>query len=152
MAMSQQEIESILAKDGAMPIAIVGVSGRFPGDASTPDKLWELVSQARSALTDVPKDRYNIDGFYHPSAEHQGTTSTRKGHFISSDVGLFDAPFFKISAQEAHAMDPQQRLALELSYEALESGEALRRPRIRKPTRANKDLISWPDDGRCCQG
>ncbi|KAI1813639.1 hypothetical protein GGS20DRAFT_469502 [Poronia punctata] len=121
MAMSQQEIESILAQDGPMPIAIVGVSGRFPGDASTPDKLWELVSQSRSALTDVPKDRYNIDGFYHPSAERQGTTSTRKGHFISSDVGLFDAPFFKISAQEAHAMDPQQRLALELSYEALES-------------------------------
>ncbi|KAI1820657.1 hypothetical protein F4861DRAFT_50798 [Xylaria intraflava] len=121
MAMSQQEIESILAKDGAMPIAIIGVSGRFPGDATTPDRLWDMVSQARSALTDVPKDRYNIDGFYHPSAERQGTTSTRKGHFISSDVGLFDAPFFKISAQEAHAMDPQQRLALELAYEALES-------------------------------
>ncbi|KAI0205645.1 hypothetical protein F4808DRAFT_239972 [Astrocystis sublimbata] len=121
MAMSQQEIESILAKDGPMPIAIVGVSGRFPGDASTPDKLWDMVSQARSALTDVPKERYNIDGFYHPSAERQGSTSTTKGHFISSDVGLFDAPFFKISAQEAHAMDPQQRLALELSYEALES-------------------------------
>ncbi|KAI1269336.1 hypothetical protein F5Y18DRAFT_95887 [Xylariaceae sp. FL1019] len=121
MAMSQQEIEAILAKDGAAPIAIVGVSGRFPGDATTPDRLWEMVSEARSALSDVPKDRYNIDGFYHPSAERQGTTSTRKGHFISSDVGLFDAPFFKISAQEAHAMDPQQRLALELSYEALES-------------------------------
>ncbi|KAI1431558.1 hypothetical protein GGR50DRAFT_60444 [Xylaria sp. CBS 124048] len=121
MALSQQEIESILAQDGAMPIAIIGVSGRFPGDATTPDRLWDMVSQARSALTDVPKDRYNIDGFYHPSAERQGTTSTRKGHFISSDVGLFDAPFFKISAQEAHAMDPQQRLALELSYEALES-------------------------------
>ncbi|KAI1330639.1 hypothetical protein F5Y16DRAFT_339584 [Xylariaceae sp. FL0255] len=121
MAMSQQEIEAILAQDGAMPIAIVGVSGRFPGDATTPDRLWDMVSEARSALSDVPKERYNIDGFYHPSAERQGTTSTRKGHFIASDVGLFDAPFFKISAQEAHAMDPQQRLALELSYEALES-------------------------------
>lgn len=126
MAMSREEIEAILAKDGPLPIAIVGVSGRFPGDASTPGKLWDMVSESRSALTDVPKDRYNIDGFYHPSAERQGTTSTRKGHFIGSDVGLFDAPFFKISAQEAHAMDPQQRLALELSYEALESGELLR--------------------------
>ncbi|KAI2631585.1 hypothetical protein GGS21DRAFT_150278 [Xylaria nigripes] len=121
MAMSQQEIESILAQDGAMPVAIIGVSGRFPGDATTPDRLWDMVSQARSALTDVPRERYNVDGFYHPSAERQGTTTTRKGHFLSSDVGLFDAPFFKISAQEAHAMDPQQRLALELSYEALES-------------------------------
>ncbi|CAJ2511162.1 Uu.00g067870.m01.CDS01 [Anthostomella pinea] len=121
MAHAQQDIEAILAQDGAMPIAIVGVSGRFPGDASTPEKLWDMVSQGRSALTEVPKERYNVDGFYHPSGEHQGTTTTRMGHFIESDVGLFDAPFFKISAQEAHAMDPQQRLALELAYEALES-------------------------------
>ncbi|KAI1341909.1 hypothetical protein F5Y15DRAFT_351197 [Xylariaceae sp. FL0016] len=120
-AMKQQDIDAILSKDGAMPIAIVGVSGRFPGDATTPDRLWDMVSQGRSAFSDVPKERYNIDGFHHPSGEHQGTTTTRGGHFISSDVGLFDAPFFKISAQEAHAMDPQQRLALELSYEALES-------------------------------
>ncbi|KAI0020462.1 hypothetical protein F4780DRAFT_373288 [Xylariomycetidae sp. FL0641] len=119
--MQQQDIEAVLAKDGAMPIAVVGISGRFPGDATTPDRLWDMVSQGRSALSDVPKERYNVDGFYHPSGEHQGTTTTRAGHFISSDVGLFDAPFFKISAQEAHAMDPQQRLALELSYEALES-------------------------------
>jgi acyl transferase domain-containing protein len=34
----------------------------------------------------------------------------------------FDAPFFRITAQEAQAMDPAQRLALELSYEALENG------------------------------
>ncbi|EMR67052.1 putative polyketide synthase protein [Eutypa lata UCREL1] len=104
-----------------MPIAIVGLSGRFPGDATTPDRLWEMVSQGRSALSEVPKDRYNIDAFYHPSGEHQGTTTARGGHFIRSDLAAFDAPFFKITAQEAHAMDPQQRLALELSYEALEN-------------------------------
>ncbi|KAI1138623.1 hypothetical protein F5Y05DRAFT_418859 [Hypoxylon sp. FL0543] len=103
------------------PIAIVGISGRFPGDATSPDKLWDLVAQKRSARSDVPKSRYNIDAFYHPSADHQGTTSARGGHFLKDDVAAFDAPFFKITAQEAHAMDPQQRMALELSYEALES-------------------------------
>lgn len=107
-----------------MLIAIVGLSGRFPGDATTPDRLWEMVSQGRSALSEVPKDRYNIDAFYHPSGEHQGTTTARGGHFIRSDLAAFDAPFFKITAQEAHAMDPQQRLALELSYEALENGKS----------------------------
>ncbi|KAI1489804.1 hypothetical protein F5X96DRAFT_639079 [Biscogniauxia mediterranea] len=119
--LQHQDIDAILAQDGAMPIAVVGISGRFPGDASTPDRLWNMISQGRSAYSDVPKERYNIDGFVHPSGEHQGTTTARGGHFIQSDVGLFDAPFFRISAQEAHAMDPQQRLALELSYEALES-------------------------------
>ncbi|KAL2272316.1 hypothetical protein FJTKL_06945 [Diaporthe vaccinii] len=107
--------------DATAPIAIVGVSGRFPGDASSPDGLWELVSKGRSALTEVPRDRYNIDAFYHPSAEHQGTHNARGGYFVKEDVATFDAPFFRITAQDAQAMDPSQRLALELSYEALEN-------------------------------
>lgn len=41
---------------------------------------------------------------------------------VKEDVATFDAPFFRITAQEAHAMDPSQRLALELSYEAMENG------------------------------
>ncbi|KUI56669.1 Lovastatin diketide synthase LovF [Cytospora mali] len=107
--------------DTTMPIAIIGVSGRFPGDASSPDKLWELISEGRSAVSEVPKDRYNIDAFYHPSAEHQGSQNARGGYYIKEDVATFDAPFFRITAQEAHAMDPSQRLALELSYEAMEN-------------------------------
>ncbi|KAK7746447.1 Type I Iterative PKS [Cytospora paraplurivora] len=77
--------------DAAMPIAIVGVSGRFPGEASSPHRLWELISQGRSALTEVPKERYNIDAFYHPSAEHQGSQNARSGYFsedISSNTSL----------------------------------------------------------------
>ncbi|KAL7625246.1 hypothetical protein AAE478_004461 [Parahypoxylon ruwenzoriense] len=115
------DFSTVLSQDASTPIAIVGISGRFPGDATTPDKLWDMITQKRSARTDVPKNRYNIDAFYHPNADHQGSTSARGGHFLKDDVAAFDAPFFKITAQEAHAMDPQQRMALELSYEALES-------------------------------
>ncbi|KAI3392870.1 hypothetical protein diail_5045 [Diaporthe ilicicola] len=107
--------------DATAAVAIVGVSGRFPGDASSPDKLWELISKGRSALAEVPRDRYNIDAFYHPSADRQGTHNARGGYFVKEDVATFDAPFFRITAQEAQAMDPSQRLALELSYEALEN-------------------------------
>ncbi|KAI2466075.1 hypothetical protein F4781DRAFT_434797 [Annulohypoxylon bovei var. microspora] len=110
-----------LSQDASMPIAIVGISGRFPGDATTPSKLWDMVSAKKSARSDVPETRYNIDAFYHPNADHQGSTSVRSGHFLKDDIAAFDAPFFKITAQEAHAMDPQQRMALELAYEALES-------------------------------
>lgn len=105
-----------------MPIAIVGIGGRFPGEATNPNRLWDMVSNGRSALTEVPKDRFNIDAFYHPHAERQGTMNVRGGHFLKDDVALFDAPFFSITAKEAHAMDPQQRLALEVAYEALENG------------------------------
>ncbi|KAI0884321.1 uncharacterized protein GGS22DRAFT_194853 [Annulohypoxylon maeteangense] len=120
----ERDILTALSQDASMPIAIVGISGRFPGDATTPSKLWDLVTAKKSARTDVPENRYNIDAFYHPSADHQGSTSARSGHFLKDDVAAFDAPFFRITAQEAHAMDPQQRMALELAYEALESAGA----------------------------
>ncbi|GKZ27179.1 type I Iterative Polyketide synthase (PKS) [Aspergillus brasiliensis] len=109
-------------EDGCMPIAIIGMGGRFPGDASSPEKLWELVYKGRSALSEVPKDRFNVDAFYHPHHERQGTLNVRKAHFMESDISEFDAPFFSITLAEAKAMDPQQRVALECTYEAFENG------------------------------
>ncbi|KAI1395028.1 putative polyketide synthase [Hypoxylon fuscum] len=105
-----------------MPIAIIGISGRFPGDAENPQKLWDMVSEGRSALCDIPEDRFNVDAFYHPHNERQGTLNVRKAHFMSTrDVSAFDAPFFTMPVPEVRAMDPQQRMALECTYEALEN-------------------------------
>lgn len=107
-----------------MPIAIIGISGRFPGDAENPQKLWDMVSEGRSALCDIPEDRFNVDAFYHPHNERQGTLNVRKAHFMSTrDVSAFDAPFFTMPVPEVRAMDPQQRMALECTYEALENGK-----------------------------
>lgn len=117
------DANAILKQDASMPIAIVGMGGRFPGEATNPDKLWDMVSKGRNALSEVPKDRFNIEAFYHPSAERHGSMNVRGGNFLKEDIARFDAPFFSITAKEAHAMDPQQRLALELSYEGLENGK-----------------------------
>lgn len=65
----------ISIEDKSMPIAVVGIGCRFPGDATSPDKLWKLISEGRSAHSAFPKDRFNIDAFYHPAAERQGTVS-----------------------------------------------------------------------------
>jgi hypothetical protein len=62
-------------RDQSMPIAIVGIGSRFPGDATYPDKLWDLISEGRSAQSEFPKDRFNLDAFYHPSAERKGAVS-----------------------------------------------------------------------------
>ncbi|KAM3552944.1 hypothetical protein MY1884_006931 [Beauveria asiatica] len=107
--------------DNVMPIAIIGIAGRFPGDAENPTKLWDMMIEGRSALGEIPKDRFNIDGRYHPYNERHGAVNVRKAHFMERDVSSFDAPFFTISVAEAHAMDPQQRMALECTYEALEN-------------------------------
>ncbi|MET8977519.1 type I polyketide synthase [Streptomyces sp. NPDC004539] len=89
------------------PVAVIGMSCRLP-DASDPGAFWELLSEGRDAVTDVPED--------HP----QGTeTGVRRGAFLDG-VGEFDAAFFGISPREAASTDPQQRLVLELAWEALE--------------------------------
>lgn len=43
------------------------------------------------------------------------------GHFLTQDLGVFDAPFFSISPSEAKSMDPQQRLLMECVYECMEN-------------------------------
>ena len=108
--------------ENVMPIAIIGISGCFPGDAENPMKLWDMITERRSAVGEIPKDCFNVDGHYHPDNERCGSINVRKAHFMKRDISAFDAPFFTISAAEAQATDPQQRMALECAYEALENG------------------------------
>ncbi|KAL6722106.1 hypothetical protein ACLMJK_001212 [Lecanora helva] len=104
-----------------MPIAIIGMSCRFPGGSTNPSKLWEMLSQGRSAWSEFPLERFNQDAFYHPQAEMQGTFNSRGAHFLEENPLGFDAQFFNISPAEAVSMDPQQRYQLEVVYEALEN-------------------------------
>jgi acyl transferase domain-containing protein len=104
------------------PIAVVGSACRFPGGASSPSKLWDLLVQPRDVLVPFPKDRLNLDRFYHPNGEHHGSTDVAGGaYLLEDDYRAFDASFFNISPREAEGMDPQQRMLLESVYEALES-------------------------------
>ena len=103
------------------PIAIVGSGCRFPGESSSPSKLWELLREPRDVLKKIPIDRFNTNGVYHPDGMHHGSTNVLESYLLSEDHRLFDAQFFKIKPVEAHAVDPQQRLLLETVYESLES-------------------------------
>ena len=101
------------------PIAVIGLGCRFPGEIPGPEALWQFLSDGRSAVGEVPPDRWSWfdDGSPEVAAALSGTT--RWGSFLS-EVDAFDAEFFEISPREAAKMDPQQRLLLEVAHEALE--------------------------------
>ncbi len=100
------------------PVAIVGMGCRFPG-AGNVREFWQELINGVDAISDVSKDRWDIEELYDPDPDAPGKVVTKSGGFVK-DVDKFDASFFGISPREATRMDPQQRMALEVSWETLE--------------------------------
>src|SRR5438046_1174456 len=59
--------------DAVMPIAVVGIGFRGPGDAHTTEKLWKMILEGREAWSSVPKEKWNNEAFYHPDSNRNGT-------------------------------------------------------------------------------
>ncbi|KAI4781335.1 polyketide synthase [Aureobasidium sp. EXF-3400] len=101
------------------PIAITGLSCRFPGDGDNLENFWSAICSGKSAWSTVPEERFNVDAFW-SSTKTRNTSVTRGAHFLRQDVSAFDTVFFSLPKAEAEAMDPQHRIMIEVAYEALE--------------------------------
>jgi acyl transferase domain-containing protein/acyl-CoA synthetase (AMP-forming)/AMP-acid ligase II/acyl carrier protein len=110
---------SVGSGDVTEPIAVVGLSCRFPG-APDAESFWRLLDGGVDAMREVPPDRWDVDAYYDPDPEVAGKMYTRYAGFID-DVGDFDAEFFGMPPGEVRSLDPQQRLLLEESWHALEN-------------------------------
>lgn len=59
--------------DHATPIAIIGMGCRFSGDATSPEKLWDMLANGENGWTKIPKSRFNVEGLYHPDDQRVAT-------------------------------------------------------------------------------
>ena len=95
----------------AEPLAVIGMSCRYPGSVGSPEDLWRVLADGREVVSDFPTDRgWNLT---------DGQSYVDRGGFLADAAG-FDPAFFGISPREALAMDPQQRLLLEVAWELFE--------------------------------
>lgn len=72
---STSDIPGDIGGARTMPLVIVGMSCRFPGEATDPEKLWEMCKNSQNAWSEIPEDRFNKKGFYHSKEGVPGTVS-----------------------------------------------------------------------------
>lgn len=106
---------------GHDPVVIIGMALEAPGDVDTTEGYWELLSQQREALSNLPTDRgWAIRDLLAGSCREGFKQIHDSGGFLTGAT-TFDPAFFGISPREATAMDPQQRVALRVAWRALEN-------------------------------
>ncbi|HEX8174204.1 MAG TPA: SDR family NAD(P)-dependent oxidoreductase [Pyrinomonadaceae bacterium] len=108
----------IPAKTGAEKIAIIGISGRFPG-AKNPRELWENLKNGTDSIREIPRERWDWRDYYQPEKNTPTSASSKWGGFIEG-ADKFDARFFHLSPRAAELMDPQERLFLQTAWHLME--------------------------------
>jgi 3-oxoacyl-(acyl-carrier-protein) synthase/NAD(P)-dependent dehydrogenase (short-subunit alcohol dehydrogenase family) len=100
-------------------IAIIGMSGRFPG-ARNVEALWTNLASGTTSVTQAPTDRgWDVLDYFDPNPQTPGKTYVCKGCFLDG-IDEFDPLFFGISPREAALIDPAERLFLQEAWRAVE--------------------------------
>ena len=108
--------QSLQSSQGHDSVAVIGMTGRFPGAANL-DQFWRNLCNAVESISFFTPEELGpgID----EQLRHDPDYIRARGLIEGAD--LFDAAFFGINPLEAKVMDPQQRVFLELAQQALES-------------------------------
>jgi polyketide synthase PksN len=128
---AKRTIEEIKGKEGipnqtissvnkTKDVAVIGISGRFPG-AGDMEEYWNNLKEGKSSIREVPKERWNIDDYFDKDMDRLDKTNSRFGGFLEG-IDRFDPSFLGNSGMEEEVMDPQQRLFLEECFKTLEDG------------------------------
>ncbi|UXY16151.1 SDR family NAD(P)-dependent oxidoreductase [Chitiniphilus purpureus] len=102
----------------AEPIAIVGLSGRYP-EARDLAAFWDNLRAGRDCIVEVPASRWDWRDYYSTDRSTPGAHYSKWGGFIDG-VDEFDPLFFNIPPVDAELLDPQERLFLQHAWMAVE--------------------------------
>ncbi|UKP00584.1 type I polyketide synthase [Nostoc sp. UHCC 0870] len=98
-------------------VAIVGMSGRFPG-ARNVDDFWDNLKNGVNSIEFLSDEELLANGVKAEDLEKQNYV---RAYASLAGIDEFDAAFFGYSPREAEVLDPQHRLFLECAWEALEN-------------------------------
>ncbi len=99
-----------------LEIAVIGMSGAFPGAAELRD-FWRNLVEGRCAIDLLSEQELAASGV-HPEMLAMGNFVGAKGLF--PNIEYFDAEFFDYTPRDAALMDPQVRALHQCVYHALE--------------------------------
>ncbi|RCJ27415.1 polyketide synthase [Nostoc sp. ATCC 43529] len=114
MMNNSQEFDNF---DDSDEIAIIGITGRFPG-ANNVNKFWENLRDGVESISYFTDEELLAAGV---DRSLLNDPSYVKAGSIIEGIELFDAAFFGYTPREAEITDPQHRMFLESAWEALES-------------------------------
>ena len=64
---------------------------RFPGGVESPETFWQMLRDGVDLISDIPKDRWNVDEYYDPDPDAIGKAYTKHGSFLR-EVDRFASP------------------------------------------------------------
>ncbi|NOT89843.1 MAG: SDR family NAD(P)-dependent oxidoreductase [Lysobacter sp.] len=104
------------------PVAIVGLSGRYP-EARNLDDYWRNLAEGKDCIREIPAQRWRWQDYFRDVAAGEvlgaGQHSSKWGGFIEG-ADEFDPRFFNITPRDAEQIDPQERLFLQYAWMAIE--------------------------------
>lgn len=109
---------SSLSVDQQEPIAIIGMSAKFP-QAEDIHQFWDNLVSGKDCISEIPSNRWDWKQHFGDPNQNNHKTNIKWGGFIEG-IDEFDPLFFGISPREAVHMDPQQRLLMMYVWKAIE--------------------------------
>ena len=115
---AQQVASKSVSEDSDDNIAVVGLSGKFPGAANA-EEFWNNIKNGVDSVSEVPEDRWSVKSFFDEDRTVPEKTYSKWLGLIDN-IEYFDPLFFNLSPREASYIDPQQRLFLEECWKTFE--------------------------------